>query len=231
MEKKGYRLTGFLYLLVIVLAGFSQGYIRGTVIVSNDAVATASNIVEQMRVFRLGLSLDLVAFILDAIISVLLYQLLRPFGKTMAMVSSALRLIAHPAIGSLNLLNHFLAYHVLSGADFLAVFDEAQLQSLSMIFIQAHQYGYLIAGGFFGMHCLLLGLLIYRSNTIPHLFGGLLIGSGFGYLIETFGNFAMPGYEIYTAMIVGIAAALGEVSLTLYLLIKGKRTKHQKIKS
>ena len=223
MEKKAYRLTGFLYLLVIVLAGFGQGYIRGTLIVSNDAAATASNIVEQMKLFRWGLTLDLIAFVLDAIISVLLYQLLKPFGKTLAMVSSALRLIAHPAIGSLNLLNHFLAYHVLSGVDFLAVFDEAQLQSLSMIFIQAHQYGYLIAGGFFGIHCLLLGVLIYKSNTIPKLFGGLLMGAGVGYLVETFGNFNMPGYETYTALIVGITAVIGEVSFTLYLLIKGKK--------
>jgi hypothetical protein len=223
MKKKTYRLTGFLYLLIIVCAGFSQGYIRGSIVVPGNALATADNILQNEVLFRLGLSLDLVAFIIDAIVSVLLYQMFKPFGKTLAMVSAAIRLIAHPAIGSLNLLNHYLAYHVLGDAEFLTVFDEAQRQSFSLLLMDAHHYGYLIAGGFFGLHCLLLGVLIYRSTTIPNIFGGFLIGSGVGYLIETFGNFSVPGYEEYTALIVGIAAAIGELSFTFYLLIKGRR--------
>ncbi len=191
--------------------------------VPEDALATANNIVQNEALFRLGLSLDLVAFIIDAIVSVLLYQMFKPFGKTLAMVSAALRLIAHPAIGSLNLLNHYLAYYILGDAEFLTVFDEAQRQSLSLLFMDAHRYGYLIAGGFFGLHCLLLGVLIYKSNTIPNIFGGFLMGSAAGYLIETFGNFSQPGYEDYTALIVGVAAAIGELSFTFYLLIKGKK--------
>ena len=223
MEKNTFRFTGLLYLFVIIFAGFSQGYVRGTLVVPNDALATATNIIENEGLFRFGLTLDLIAFILDAIISVLLYQIFKPFGKHLALVSSALRLIAHPAIGSLNLLNYYLAYEVLGGAEFLTAFDQDQLNALSLLFMEAHRYGYLIAGGFFGLHCLLLGILIYKSNTIPNLLGGFLMGSAAGYLIETFGNFMMPGYEEYTALIVGIAAAIGEVSLTLYLLIVGKK--------
>ena len=223
MKKKTYRLTGFFYLLIIICAGLSQGYIRGSMVVPEDALATANNIVQNEALFRLGLSLDLIAFIIDTIVSVLLYQMFKPFDKTLAMASAALRLIAHPAIGSLNLLNHFLAFHILGDAEFLTVFDEAQRQSLSLLFIDAHRNGYLIAGGFFGLHCLLLGVLIYKSNTIPNIFGGFLMGSAAGYLIETFGNFSLPGYEDYTALIVGVAAAIGELSFTFYLLIKGKK--------
>lgn len=223
MQKKTYRLTGLLYLLVIICAGFSQGYVRGTLVISGDAAATANNILENEVLFRLGLSLDLVAFIIDAIISVLLYQMFKPAGKTLAMVSAGLRLIAHPAIGSLNLLNHYLAYQVLGGSEFLTTFDQAQLETLSLFFMDAHRYGYLIAGGFFGLHLLLLAVSIYRSNLIPSVFGGFMLGSGAGYLIETFGNFNVPGYEEYTALIVGFAAALGEVSLTFYWLIVGRK--------
>jgi hypothetical protein len=218
-----YRLTGLLYLLVIICAGFSQGYVRGTLVVPGDAGATATNILANEGLFRAGLALDLIAFIIDAVISVLLYQMFKAYGNTLAMVSSALRLIAHPAIGSLNLLNHYLAWQVIGGAEFLAPFDPAQLESLSLLFMEAHRYGYLIAGGFFGLHCFLLGVSIYKSDAIPNLLGGFLFGSAAGYLLETFGNFGFPGYEAYTALIVGIAAAIGEVSLTLYLLIKGRR--------
>lgn len=223
MEKRFYKLTGLLYLIVIICAGFSQGYIRGTIIIPGNALATATNILQNESLFRLGLSLDLIAFIIDAVISVLLYQMFKPFGKNLAMVSAALRLIAHPAIGSLNLLNHYMANLVLGGESFLSTFDQAQLESLSLLFMNAHQYGYLIAGGFFGVHLLLLSVLIYKSDTIPNIFGSFLLGSAIGYLLETFGNFNMPGYEDYTALIVGFAAALGEVSFTFYLLFKGKK--------
>ncbi len=232
MHRRSVRLIGLLYLLVIIGAGFSQGYVRANLLVPGDAMATATNILENEGLFRMGLVTDLIAFILDAVIAVLFYQMLKPFGKTLAMVSSALRLLAHPAIGSLNLLNHYMAFHVLSGADFLTSFDAAQLESLSLLLMDAHRYGYLIAGGFFGVHCFLLGLLLYKSNMIPKFFSWLMIVAAIGYEMETFGNFLYPGNEVWLAWVVGLSAALGEVELTLYMLIKGvKKTCHLELEN
>jgi hypothetical protein len=223
MAKRQARFIGFLYLLVIILAGFSQGYVRGSLVVPNDAVATANNILAAEGLFRLGLVTDLIAFLIDAVISVLFYRWLKPFGKTLALVSSALRLLAHPAIGTLNLLNHYLAIQVLSGATYLSTFEPSQLQSLSLFFMDAHRSGYLIAGAFFGVHCFLLGLLLYRSGMIPKVFGLLMLLAAGGYLMETFGDFLFPGNESRLALVVGFSAAVGEVGLTLYLLIVGTK--------
>jgi hypothetical protein len=45
--------------------------------------------------------------------------------------------------------------------------------------------------------------------------------------METFGDFLFPGNEHWLAWVVGLSAALGEVELTLYMLIKGvKKTSH-----
>jgi hypothetical protein len=225
------RITGFLYLLVIICAGFSQGYVRGTLVVPNDAVATANNIIQNKGLFQLGLTTDLIAFLIDAVIAVMLYHIFKPFNKNLAMVSSAFRLIAHPAIGSLNLLNHYMALNVLQSEGLSSAFTTNQLQEFSSSFMQMHHYGYLIAGAFFGIHCLLLGILIYKSNVFPKFFGGLMLGAAAGYLIETFGNFNFPGYEGYTALIVGVAAALGEVGFTLYMLIKGTTNSYKQLKS
>jgi len=227
---KSIRFTGLLYLLVIICAGFSEGYVRGTHIIPDDAVATADNIIQNKGLFQLGLTTDLIAFLIDAVIAVMLYQIFKPFNKTLAMVSSAFRLIAHPAIGSLNLLNHYMALKVLENDNLSNSFSSSQVQDLSAYFMEAHHYGYLIAGAFFGVHCLLLAILIYKSNVFPKVFGGLLLGASAGYLIETLGNFNVPGYEGYTALIVGIAAALGEVGLTLYMLIKGTTTSYKNLK-
>lgn len=218
-----FRLIGFLYLLVIILAGFSQGYVRTNLHIDGDPLATATKILENENLFRLGLLADLTAFILDAVISVLLYQLLKPYGKTLALISSSLRILAHPAIGTINLLNHYMALHVLQNSDILNSFEASQIEAFSYLFMDAHTYGYLLAGGFFGVHCALLGIQLYRSGLLPKILGVLMGIAAIGYLMETFGNFLFPGNEYWLAWTVGIAAALGEVELALYLLIKGKK--------
>ncbi|MEQ8626816.1 DUF4386 domain-containing protein [Ekhidna sp.] len=220
-NKKTARLTGILYLLVIICAGFSQGYVRGTLFVPGDAETTLANIVASEGLFRLGLATDLIAFLLDAVIAILLYQLLKGVNKTLAIIAATFRLLAHPAIASLNLLNHYMAIETATSGGYLSVLGMEQQETWTMLFLQAHNYGYLLAGAFFGIHCLLLGILLYRSNLFPSIFGILMVLAAFGYLIETFGNIMIPGNEALLANIVGFSAAVGEVSLTFYLLIKG----------
>ena len=214
------RITGFLYLLIIVCAGFSQGYVRESLVVFGDASLTADNILSNAGLFRLGLVADLIAFLLDAVVAILLYQLLKPAGKTLAMIATTFRLLAHPAIASINLLNHMMALNVLKSGHEME-FAALQTPSLAMAFLEAHRTGYLIAGAFFGIHCLLLGFMIYRSGKIPQVFGFLMIGAAMGYTMESFGNFLFPSHKVLLAWVVGLSAAVGEVGLTLYLIIKG----------
>ena len=188
-----------------------------------DASLTADNILSNAGLFRLGLVADLIAFLLDAVVAILFYQLMKPVHKTLAMVASAFRLLAHPAIASINLLNHAMAHEVLK-SDLLVGFSPEQVSSIALAFMEAHRIGYLIAGAFFGIHCLLLGILIYRSGTIPGVFGFLMIGAALGYVMESFGDFLYPGHEVLLAWVVGLSAAVGEVGLTLYLIIKGLKS-------
>ncbi|SNT27882.1 protein of unknown function [Ekhidna lutea] len=220
-NKKTARLTGILYLLVIICAGFSQGYVRGTLFVPGEPENTLANIVASEGLFRLGLTTDLIAFLLDAVIAILLYQLLKGVNKTLAIIAAVFRLLAHPAIASLNLLNHYMVIEAATSGGYLSVLGMEQQETWTMLFLQAHNYGYLLAGAFFGIHCLLLGILLNRSNLFPSIFGILMVFAAFGYLIETFGNIMIPGNEALLANIVGFSAAVGEVSLTFYLLIKG----------
>lgn len=215
------RITGVFYLIIIVCAGFSQGAVREVMVVGDSASATAQNILGDSFLFKLGLITDMIAFMCDAAVSVLLYYLLKPVSKGLALTAASFRLIAHPAIGSLNLLNHFAALRVLESPGFLASFNPAQLQEFSLFFMELHNMGYLIAGAFFGIHCLLLGYLLFQSDLFPKWTGVLLIAAAFGYLIESFGFIFFPELKSTFALIVGFSAGIGEVSLTLWLLIKG----------
>ena len=218
------RITGLLYLLVFVTAGFSEGYVRATLIVPGDATATAANIVASESLFRLGIVSDLIAFSADAVVAVLLYVLLRPASRTLALVAAALRLVAHPAIASLNLLTHVVALQLLSGAEYLTVFEPAQRDALALLSLTAHGYGYLIGGLFFGLHLLVLGYLLYESDRFPAILGGLVVLAGIGYLTESLVFFLVPTYEPVASAVVVVTAVVGEMALALYLVVRGIRT-------
>jgi hypothetical protein len=46
--------AGFLYLIVIIYAGFSEGYVRSSLVVPGNAALTASNIASSEWLYRLG---------------------------------------------------------------------------------------------------------------------------------------------------------------------------------
>lgn len=219
--KKYARITGVLYLIVIVCAGFSQGVVREAVFVTGDAAATAQNILENQGLFRWGLVTDLIAFTTDVAISVLLYILLKSVNKPLALIMAAFRLIAHPGVATANLLNHFAALNVLENPGMADSFSQMQLMELSHFFMEAHHLGYILAGITFGVHCFLLGYLLIKSGYFPSVLGILMIGASFGYLIESFGYILYPDNQDLFAWIVGTSAALGEVTLCFWLLIKG----------
>lgn len=223
------RIAGVLYLVVIVCAGFSEGYVRSSLIVAGDASATAHNIMASEWLFRLGFVSDLVAFLADAGVAILLYVLLRPVNRILSVAAAVFRLLAHPGIAGLNLLNHYTALLLLGGAEYLNAFDPQQLEAMALVSLESHTYGYLIAGAFFGIHCLVLGYLLYRSTLFPKILGVLLVLAAAGYLTESFGNFMLPQYETFFAWVVAIPAVIGEVSLCLYLMIKGVRETEEEV--
>jgi hypothetical protein len=218
------RITGLLYLLIFVTAGFSEGFVRASLIVPGDATATAANIVAAEQLFRLGIASDLIAFSADAVVAVLLYVLLRPVSRTLALLAASLRLIAHPAIASINMLNQYMALQLLRGEGYLTVFSPEQIDALVLLFLTAHTYGYLIGGIFFGLHLIVLGYLLYRSSLFPAILGGLVALAAIGYLTESFTFFLVPAYEPVAATIVIVTAVVGEIALALYLVVKGVRT-------
>jgi hypothetical protein len=217
------RATGVLYLVIIVCAGFAEGYVRSTLVVPGDPAATAGAILASEGLFRLGFAADLVAFLADAAVAVLFYVLLEHVDRTIALLAAAFRLVAHPAIASINLLNHFEVLLLLGDGGASSSFDAGELEAMASISLQLHRYGYLIAGAFFGVHCALLGHLLARSELFPRVLGVLMAVASFGYLTESFTMFLAPRYETAVSVLIVVTAGVAELSLCLWLLVKGVR--------
>jgi hypothetical protein len=208
------RVAGFLYLLVMPLGIFGALYVPSKLIVPGNAAATARNLVASESLFRLGIVSDLLAPIILILVVLALYQLLKPVNKTMALLMVMLVLAGAP-ISMLNKLNQFAAIQLLSGADYLAVFTQEQLQALALLFLRLHNQASTIGFIFWGLWLFPLGYLVFKSGFFPRILGILLMIACVGYLTDSFATFL--GYTVN----VGVFAALGEVLFILWLLIKG----------
>lgn len=217
------RTTGILYLLIIICAGFSQGGIREVLIDFSNPIVSIENIKNSMMLFRSSVILDLLAFAMDVMVSLLLYRIFKKVSPEISRISTTFRLIAHPGIGTLNLLNQVMAGLLISNG--------SEDISLISTLLQAHKVGYMIAGVAFGIHLILLGYLIWKSTDFKKVFGLLMVIAGVTYLIESFGFILHPEWHETLSLIVGIGAAIGEVSFTVYLLVKKRMSGSLKVMS
>jgi hypothetical protein len=143
-------------------------------------------------------------------------------SRTLSLVAAGFRLTG-TAIYAVNLLNHLAALLVLGGADYLNAFEPGQLHALSLLFLEVHRHGYDLGLVFFGLHCLVLGYLFVRSSYFPAVLGVLMALASLGYLVGSFTLFLAPDHAAAIAWVYG-APLIGELSLCLWLLIKGVRT-------
>ena len=117
-------------------------------------------------------------------------------------------------------LNLISSLTLLSGADYLKVFQPDQLQAQAMLFINLYKNGSTIAQIPFGVWLLPLGYLVFKSGFLPKILGILLIADFIAQLIFVIQRFLLSGYDVISYP--GLAISfIAEISLTLWLLIKG----------
>ena len=215
------RTGGVLYLFIIAAGIFAQVFVRSKLIVSNNAAATAENILASEQLFRLGFAVELLMLASDIALAWILYILLRPVSRNLALLAAFFRLVM-AAISGVNALNHFSALIILTSAGYMSAHDVNQLNELALLSLKTHSYGYHIALVFFGFHCLLVGYLIFRARYLPAIIGALLIVAALGYLANSFTAIIAPQL---TTMLFLIPALIAELSLALWLTIMGVNVK------
>jgi hypothetical protein len=221
-NKKTARMAGFLYLLYILVSIFANVLGRSKLIVLGDAATTARNIIESAWQFRIGFVVDLVAALLFLLTAWALYVLLKQVNENLALLFLLLNLVgvAVMCVSDLFLITSQL---LLSGADYLKVFQTDQLQALTMLFLNIYKNGFSgIAQIFFSAWLFPLGYLVFKSGFLPKILGIILMVECFGWLMYPIQFFLFPGNEVlfYLSSAIGF---IGEFSLALWLLIMGAK--------
>jgi len=212
------RIAGFLYLIVIVCGAFAELFVRQKLVVTNDAVATANNILANEQLFRRGFAADLIACLCVIPLIMLLYELLKVVNKRVALMALFFSLVGC-AVQSVALLGHFAPVVLLKRGLALGV-DPALLQAQSYMALQLQGIGYAVALAFFGGTMLSRGYLILRCTFIPRVLGLFLVIEGVAYLANSFADFLAPGIAP-TVFAILMVTGLAEVFLCLWLLLMG----------
>lgn len=217
------RTAGAGYLLIIVSGIFAEFFVRSSLVVPGDAATTAHNIVASEMLYRSALASELVMLTCDVAVALALYVVFRKVSRSLALLAAFFRL-THAAVVAVNLLNTYVPLLLLGDAGYLAVFAPGQLQALVLLLLEAHGYGYAIGLVFFGLYCAVLGWLVLRSRYVPRLLGVLLVCAAVGYLADSFARTLLPDYARYETLlglVVLLSAFVGELSFSLWLLVKG----------
>jgi hypothetical protein len=225
------RLAGFLILLIAILAPFSILYLPSTLIVPGDAATTASNVMASEGLFRLGIVVDSVVVLLEIVVIAILYVLLRPVNRTLALVAAFARL-AMTIVMAVNVFNSLGVLLLLGDAEYLTVFEPGQLHALVLLFLNLHESGIYIWQVFFALHWVAAGYLVFRSGYFPRILGILLMVTSLGYLMDSFGIlFPSSGALSTLSSVVLAVGVIGELSFTLWLLIKGVNVEQWEIRA
>ncbi len=217
--KKTARLAGLLYLLLAITGVYSIIYVPSQIIVRGDAVTTAKNILSNEFLFRTGIISDIISNTIFVLLVLVLYQLFKQVNEHQAKLMVALVIVQIPALFIMEAFN--IASLMIFKGEILKTFELSQRQDLAMLFLKINDYGTLSLEMFWGLWLIPFGQLVYKSEFIPRMFGVLLIIAGFAYMIDSFISLLFPSYRAFVNQPTLLFVAIGEISIMLWLLIKG----------
>lgn len=188
--------------------------IPGRLVVPADAAVTASNILANEPLWRLGILLSILAVALNAARTVFVYRLFRPVGRTAVLLIAFLGLVAFSLQAGSVLVQLPVTILLRNPQDF-GGFDVAQLQSLALVLVRWNGAAFNLYLAFFGLCSLLVGWAIWRSAFLPRVLGVLVALAGLGYATYFWPPLANALYPW------NLMLGVGELALGLWLLVFG----------
>jgi hypothetical protein len=211
------KVTGVGLVLMAVLAGFANGVVLNRLVVENDAAKTATNLAENDMLLRAGLVCLMIVLLLDVVVAWAMYTLFKPISLNLSLLAAWLRLLYTAIFGA-------SLYHL---AVIIELFNQDPFPPAELVLLLMNSFnnGWLISLLFFALHLFILGYLIIRSSGyVPKLIGYFLVLAATACAVDSLAHFLLwnvADYENILLVIVTACGAAGELSLALWLLVKG----------
>jgi len=208
------RITSVVYLFYFLAAVAELVFLKGLV-VNGDPASTANNILAHQPLFRLGLATGLIATACYVAVTALFYELFRPVNRSLSLLAAFFSIVGCAILAFASLFQ-LAPLVVLGGGQYLSVFKVEQLRALASLFLELYGLTVSICFVFFGVYCLLIGYLIFKSSFLPRILGVLMAFAGLGWL-----TFLFPPLANYLSPYNLALGFLAELALMLWLLVMG----------
>jgi hypothetical protein len=139
---------------------------------------------------------------------------LKPVNRSVARLTAIIGFTGS-GIKTMARLFYYAPLILLDGTSFAAI-QPAQLEALSLAFIDINSQGAAIALIFFGFESLLGGWLVFKSGFLPRFLGVISMIGGFGWL-----TWLWPPLGYDTIMFVALFALVGVIAHAGWLFIRG----------
>src|SRR6267143_2258096 len=170
------RMGGACWLMCFLTSIFPL-IVTGRLVIPGDAAATATNLLASEGLFLSGTTLLLISTAFYVGATLFVYEVLKPVNRGLSLLAAFFSLVGC-AVGALSCLFDFAPFVLLKGAPYLSVFTPQQLQALAYVFLAVRAQANDIGLVFFGLHCLGVGYLIFRSTFLSRIIGVLMMLAG-----------------------------------------------------
>jgi hypothetical protein len=223
-QRKAAKVAGFTSLFTLPFVVFANFAIHDRLIVAGNVAETARNIIEHERLFRISIACDLIYCAGVLVLLTALYVILEPVNRSLALLAAFWRVV-YALMWVRMTLNLFDALRLLSGADYLRVFEAERLQTLARLYLSARFDQYYVGLLFWGLASTVCSYLWFKSGYIPRaLAASGVISSGWcaacTLVFIIFPNFAKVVNLWWFDSPIGIF----EIATSFWLLFKGIRT-------
>jgi hypothetical protein len=209
------RIAGLFALLEALTSGFGQVIVPRKIVVAGEAAATAANVLTHGSLLRLSIVAAVLGVACHVVWTLLLYELFKPVSRRLSLLAAFLSLVA-TGIQAVSSLFQLAPLIFLENGHSLNAFSIGQVQALALMFFQLNARAFDVYLVLFGFWCVLIGYLILRSTFLPQILGGLETIAGLCWI-----TFLWLPFAHYLSPYNQAVAGIGELSLTVWLLVMG----------
>lgn len=205
------RITGWSLILMAIIAGGSIGYAFPEIYNPEHIGAVKDNLLHNEGLYKYMLLGILLIIILDLLVSYTLYHYFKNDNKKVSLVSTLIRIIYTIVFG-------IASYFLVKNLDHSETSNELLINNFQQFQI-IWNAGLII----FGVHILLVGVLMKLHKKIPKILWYLTLLAGISYIVVHILKLTFAESDITSnlAMILALPMALGELGLAIWLIIKG----------
>ena len=218
-NKKIARIAGLWYLVLAIGAGYSWMYITKTFVIES-AELTVGNILKTESQYVASIILSIVGQIAFVFLALTLYRLFKTVNQIQARLMLTLVFIS-VSIMFVNIIFQTSSLVILSRTKYLTAFTASQLSDLATMFLHINIIGVYVVDIFWGLWLFPLAYLTYKSDLFPKIIAIVLVISGIGYIIDSLSFLISQDIHNMLRNYLSIPEAIGEMTMLLWLLIKG----------